>query len=165
MTLGALSEVIRIHTDAVTTYEAGTEGKEIPLGPSCFEDIEGINAHLGEDLAQFVHESDVDVTLTVLNDLSSFGNLDSRSKVGSSCDDGGIDFVNILANLWSGTGSDFLDMFYGMLLIARVDAFRRVTAIEVHVHLQAADLLYDRDALIFGHSWIYSALINHDVTL
>ena len=109
MTLGALCEVIRIHTDAVTTDQTGTERQEIPLGAGCLENVKRINTHLREDLAELVHKGDVDVTLAVLNHLGSLSHLDGRSKVGSSCDDGGIDFVNILANLWSGTGSDFLD--------------------------------------------------------
>ena len=79
------------------------------------------------------------------------------------CDDGGIDFVDILSNLRGGAGRYLLDVFYGVLLVARVDALRTVAAIEVDIHLEPADFFDDRDALVFRDAWIDGGLVNDNV--
>ena len=58
-----LDEVIRVHTDAVTTYQARTQLDEVPLAGSGFNHIVRVDAHGVENLGQFIHEGDVDVAL------------------------------------------------------------------------------------------------------
>ena len=40
VTLGALSQIIRVHADAMATHQTGTEGQEVPLGASGFQYIQ-----------------------------------------------------------------------------------------------------------------------------
>ena len=52
-----------------------------------------------------------------------------------------------------------------MELVARVDAFRRVSGKEISVKRQAGRLFYNRDALLFCHARIYGRFVNHNVAL
>ena len=56
-------------------------------------------------------------------------------------------------------------MLHCVLLVAGVDTLGAVATIEIHIHLQAANLLHDRDALVFGNAGIDGALIDHHITL
>jgi len=163
--LGALGKVIGVNTDAVTTNKSGTEGEEIPLGAGSLQYIEGVDTHLVEDLAQLIDECDIDVTLAVLNDLGGLSNLDSRSKVGTGSDDAAIYLVDILAYLGSGARGDLLDMLYSVFLVTRIDALGAIAAVEIDIHLQAADLLDNGDAVILGDTRIDGGLIDYDITL
>ena len=163
--LGALGKVIGVNTDAVTTNESGTEGEEIPLGAGSLQYIEGVDTHLVEDLAQLIDECDIDVTLAVLNDLGGLSNLDSRSKVGTGSDDAAIYLVDILAYLGSGARGDLLDMLYSVFLVTRIDALGAIAAVEIDIHLQAADLLDNGDAVILGDTGINGGLIDYDIAL
>ncbi len=163
--LGALGEVVGVHADAVAADEARAEGEEVPLGARGFQDVQGVDAHLVEDLAELVDEGDVDVALAVLDDLGGLGDLDGGGEVGAGGDDGGIDFVDILTNGRGGSGSDLADVLDGVLLVAGVDALGGVAREEAFVELEPRDLFDDGDALVFGHAGIDGGLIDDDVAL
>ncbi len=52
-----------------------------------------------------------------------------------------------------------------MLLVARVDAFRAVTRVEIDVELETGDALEDRHADFFGAAGIDGGFVHHDVAL
>ena len=49
MTLGTLSQIVRINANTVTTYQTWTERQEIPFSTSSFKNIESINIHFVEN--------------------------------------------------------------------------------------------------------------------
>ena len=59
--LGAMGQVIGIHTDAMTADQPRGERQEIPLGRRRLENIVNGNPQLREYLRDFVDEGDVDV--------------------------------------------------------------------------------------------------------
>ena len=163
--LGALGKVIGVNTDAVTSDESGTEGEEVPLGAGGLKDIEGVDAHLVEDLAQLIDESDIDIALAVLNNLGCLSDLDCRSEVGAGSDDAAIDLIDILAYLRSGARGDLLDVLHGVLLVTRIDTLRAVASVEINIHLHPTDFLYNGDAVILGDTRIDGGLIDYDIAL
>ena len=136
ITLGALGQIIRVDTDTMATHQSRTERQEVPLGACGFQHVEGVDAHLVENLRKLVHEGDVDVALRVLNHLGSLSNLHGRGEMGAGGNDAAVDFIDISANLRRGSRSHFLDMLHGVEFVARVDAFGAVAAVEVDVHLR-----------------------------
>ena len=165
VTLGALCQIVGVNTDAVAAHQTGTEGQEIPLGACGLQHVEGVNTHLVEDLAQFVHEGDVDVALRVLNDLGGLCHLDGGGQVCAGSDDAGIHLVDILTYLRGAAGGHFLDVLHGVLFVARINALGAVAAIEVNIHLQTADLLHHGDTFVLGDTGIDGALIDHHIAL
>ena len=123
-----------------------------------------VDVHRIEDLRKFVHESDVHITLGILNDLGSLGHADRRSLMGAVHENGVIDSIHVISDFGRAAGSNFLDLLHGMQLIARVDAFRRITREEIHIELKAGNLLHHRQALFFGDTGIDGALIDDNVT-
>ncbi len=55
-------------------------------------------------------------------------------------------------------------MFHGVLFVSRIDAFRTISAIKIHVHLQARDLFHHRNTFVFCHSRINGGFIYHHIT-
>ncbi len=60
----------------MTTHKAWTEWQEIPFRSGSLKHFERINPHAIEDDSQFVNQCDVEVSLSVLDDLRCFGDLD-----------------------------------------------------------------------------------------
>ena len=131
--LGALGEVVWVHADAVAADEARAEGEKVPLGACGFQDVQGVDAHLVEDLGELVDEGDVDVALGVLDNLGGFGDLDGGGEVGAGGDDGSIDFVDILPDFRGAAGGYLADVLDGVLLVAGVDALGGVAREEAFI--------------------------------
>ena len=88
--LGLMGKVIGVHANAVTTDETWPEGQEVPLGASGLQHGVSIDAHLIEDDCQLVDESDVQVTLRVLDHLGSLCHANAFGFVGAGGDNAGI---------------------------------------------------------------------------
>ena len=56
----------------------GSKRQEIPFRPRRVEHVPYADADLAEDLRDLVHEGDVDVALSVFDDLGGLGGLDRR---------------------------------------------------------------------------------------
>ena len=67
-----INKVVRINADAVTSYKAGSEAESIPLCIHPINYFVGIDPHSIKDHCQLIHESNVDVSLTVFNYLHCF---------------------------------------------------------------------------------------------
>ena len=89
--LGAKRQIIRIDPDAVAADQAGLEIQEIPFGPRRCQHVAGIDIERPKDQRQFVHESDVEVTLGVFDHLRRFGDLDRGCAVDAGLDDRSVD--------------------------------------------------------------------------
>ena len=97
--LGALGEIVGVNAYAVATHKARLEGKEVPLGGSCFENVLGIDAHEGEYLRQLVDEGYIDVALRVFNHLCGFGNFNRGCEMSACGDNTTINLVDEFAYL------------------------------------------------------------------
>ena len=94
-----LYQIIGVNADAVTSHQSWTEFDEVPLAGSGLNHIACIDAHRIENLRQLVHESDVHITLTVLNNLAGLCYLDARGFMGAVDKDTVINLINIVGNL------------------------------------------------------------------
>src|SRR5437764_473570 len=90
--LGFRREVVRIHTDAVATDQAGIEFEKIPFRTRRVEHVTRADAEEVADLRDLVHERNVEVSLRVLDGLRRLRNLDRRRKMNARFDDGAIEF-------------------------------------------------------------------------
>lgn len=73
---GAAGQIIRIDADAVGADQAWMEFLEIPLGRGGGEHVAGVDAQSLEQRGQFIHKGDVEIALSILDDLRGFGDLD-----------------------------------------------------------------------------------------
>src|SRR6266540_1602227 len=64
---GLVREVIRIDADAVSADQAWTKLEEVPLRACSFEHFHGIDSEAAENDCEFVHQSDVEIALRVLD--------------------------------------------------------------------------------------------------
>ena len=93
-TLGALSQIVGVNRDAVSTYQARIHFDEVPFGACSLQDILRVDAQQAADLRELVDEGDVDVALGIFYDLSSLCHLDTGSTVGSVLKHGVINIIN-----------------------------------------------------------------------
>ena len=82
----------------------------------------------------------------------------------TGCDDRRVNLVDIHTNLRSRTRSYLLDVLNGVELVAWVDTLRRVASEEINIHLHAADLLDNRNALVLGNAGINGRFVNYEDT-
>ena len=161
----AVGQVIGIHADTVSAHQTGEEFQEIPLGSRSLQHGFGVDAHFIENNGKFVHESDIDIPLAVLDDLGGLRNLNGLRTVYAR-------FHHQLVNLCDGvqgflihTGNDFHDGFQTVHLVAGVDALRRIPHLEVHAAFQAGLFFHNRHADLLRHSGIHGGLKDHDAAL
>lgn len=79
-------------------------------------------------------------------------------------DNAAVDLVDEFADLRSRSGGDFFDFFYGVELVAGIDALGGIAGIEVLVEFQSADFLDYRKTLVFGNTGIYCRFVHNNVT-
>ncbi|MNV66107.1 hypothetical protein D3C71_1588440 [compost metagenome] len=82
-----VSQIIRIHAYAMTSYQAGAEWQEVPFSPSSLQHLECVDAQFVKDQTEFIHQRDIHVALRVLDHLRRLGHLDAASLVGAGSDD------------------------------------------------------------------------------
>src|SRR5688500_8615790 len=80
---GLMCQVIRIHSYAMPSYQAGFKRKKIPLGSRCLEDFMRIDSDAIEDERQLIYKRNVNVALRVLNNLSGLRYFYRRSPMGA----------------------------------------------------------------------------------
>src|SRR3989344_6234773 len=71
-----------IDTNTVATHEAGLKGKKIPFGSCCLKDFFRRYAEGVTEQGNFIHVSDIEIALCILDRFGHFGCFD----VGSSMD-------------------------------------------------------------------------------
>ena len=162
--LRLVGEVVGVDADAVPTDEARAESEEVPLRAGCQQHVFGVDAEPVEEHGELVDQGDVDIALSVLDDLGSLGDLDRGGAVGASGDDGAVESVNKVGHLRGGAGRHLDDRGQAVLAVTRVDPLRAVTDEEVAVEDQPGDLLEDRHALLLGCTRVDRRLVDHHVT-
>lgn len=123
---GFMGEVVRIHSDAMTSHQTWFKVQEVPLGAGSLQHFVCVNAHAREDERQLIDKSDVDIALCVFNDLGSFGYLDGRSLVRAGFDDTPVEGIHPVGNFGRTAAGNFLDVYQPVLLVSGIDAFGRI---------------------------------------
>ena len=129
--LGLVGEVVGVDANAVAADEAGAEREEVPFAAGGGEDGVGVEAEAVEEHGQFVDEGDVDIALSVFDDLGGFGDSDAGGLMGAGGNDAAVEGVDEFGGLAGGAGGDLGDGRQPVVLVAGVDAFGGVADEEV----------------------------------
>ena len=121
--LRAISQVVRIDPDAVTTNQPGMIIQEIPLGCSGGKHIARIDSKFLKNGREFIHEGDVEIALGVFDDLCGFGDFDRGRAMDAGGDNRPIHVGYDVEGARVLPRYDFLDSLEAMRLVARIDAF------------------------------------------
>ncbi len=128
---GLVHQVIRIDANAMATNQSGIKFQKVPFGSCGFNHVVGVDAHSVKDDRQFVHQGNVHIALGVFNDLSGFGHLDIRGTVNACRNHQFIDPGNHLKGFFVAARNNFFCIGQGMHFVAGVNAFGRITYLEV----------------------------------
>ncbi len=116
-------QVVRVDADAMAADETRAERYKIPFGASCLEHRQCIYALQIENQGEFVHQSDVQVALSVLDHLGCFSGFYSRCDVNSGRDDCTINLGHQGGGFGGVSGDHLRDLLNCMFLVSRVDPF------------------------------------------
>src|SRR5690606_41786962 len=61
--LRLLCQIIRVHADTMTTYQSRLKRQKVPFRTGSFQDGMSVDAKYIENFGQFVHKSNIDITL------------------------------------------------------------------------------------------------------
>ena len=156
-------QVVRIDSNAMSSDQTGLERQEIPFRPGCRQHFVRINTDQMENLRQFVHKSDVDVTLGVFDHFGSLRHFDTGNRVGSGLDNRSVQGVDLLSGFGCGAGCHFHDLLHRMFLISRINTLRRISGKEIAVKNQSGGSLQNGDTFIFCYAGADSRFIDHDI--
>jgi len=147
-------QIVRIDANAVTADQARLERQEVPLGAGGFQHFLRADTQTVANDRQFVHQSDVDVTLRVFDDLGSFGHHDRGRTMQTGGNDLAVHMFDAVGAFLV-LGSDNLDDGVNAVdLVARIDTFRRIAQLEI-LALRQARILGDLAAAqLFGQARI-----------
>jgi len=159
--LGFVGEVVGVDANAVATYEAWFEGKEVPFGLGGGEDVSGVDIEFFKDEGELVHEADVHVALGVFDGFGGLGYFDAWGEVGAGFDDGEVELVYLVRSFGGGAGGDLEDVLELADFVAWVDALRAVAYGEILVVGEAAGLFEDRYANFFSAAGVGGAFVDH----
>lgn len=162
---GFVRQVIRVHANAMAADHAGAKRQEVPLAACSLQHLQGVDADALEDDREFVDEGDVQVALAVFYDLGGFGHFEAAGFPGAGFDDAVVEGVHLIRHFGRAAAGDFADGGQGVDFVAGVDALGAVTAEEILVVLEAADLFEHGHAHVFCGTGVNSGFVNDDVTL
>ena len=106
--------------------------QEIPLRPGSLKHRFGVNVHLVKNHGQLIHKRNIDISLTVFDNLRRLGHLDRFRPVYACIHHQFIYFGNRVKRLLIHTRYNLRDGFQPMHLVARVDTLRRITNLKVN---------------------------------
>jgi hypothetical protein len=138
----------------VATDEARIEFLEIPLGRRGGQNIAGIDIEMFEQRRKLVHECDVEIALGILDDLGGFSDLDRRSAVNAGFYHRAIHIGDDAQRSLVLARYDLGDGFEAMLLVAGIDALRRIADGEIRPAAQTRSALKQWHALLFDRAGI-----------
>src|SRR6266852_6126729 len=163
--LRLVGEVIGVDADAVASDQAGAEREKVPFGSGRLENLEGIDAYAIEDDRQFVNQCDIQVSLSVLDDLGRFGDLDARDGVHAGLDYGAIEIDDLVERFGCIARDDLYDGLEPVFLVAGVDALGRVADIEIREPDLPGIFFKHRNADFLGRARVDGRFIYHGRTL
>ena len=133
----------------------------IPLGVHAVHNFVGIDSNFFKDLRRLVHECYIDIPLAVFYQLDRFSSFDGGDREGTGVNDPVVDALYLCQCFRVHARNDFSDGAQRMDFVARIDAFRRISDLEVCAALQSTFLLQDRQTELLCHAGVDRALIDH----
>ena len=162
--LCSFREVVWINPNTVTPDKTRGKSEEIPLCPSCIEDIKRIDAELITDLGEFIHEGDIDITLGILDNLWSFCNLYRGCPMQSRCYHWAIYLIDLFKTLYINTGDDFYNLINCMFFVSWIDTLWTVSDLEITRALESTFALEYRETYLLSGTRINSRFIDNNLS-
>ncbi len=160
--LRLVGEVVRVYADTMSADKPRLEIQEIPLCSCCRKHRFRVNSHFVENNGKLVHKRDIDVSLAVLNDLCSLGNLDRLRAVNACLHDKLVHACDNVKRFLVHAGNDLGNGFQTMYLIAGIDTLRRVADLKINAAFQTGLLFENRHTNILCHAGIHGGLKHND---
>src|SRR6266704_1212194 len=158
--LGLVREVVGIDPYAMSSDETGSEGQEIPLGPSRVQDFGGVEAELVENDGKLVDEGDIEVPLRVFYHLGGFGHSNRRRAVNAYAHHRRVQVSKLFECFGIVPGHDLRDPGQAVLAVAGIDAFGGIPDVEILTPSHTGHLLEYRHANLFGRARVDGRLVN-----
>ena len=117
--LGAIGQVIRIDSDAVTADQPRLKRQEIPFRARGREHVASIDLERLKDQRQLVHKGDVEIALGVFDHLGRLGNLDRGRAMNAGFYDRTVDIGDDVERLRILRRNHLHDRLEAVLLVAR----------------------------------------------
>ncbi|KAF5029995.1 hypothetical protein DSECCO2_642770 [anaerobic digester metagenome] len=92
--LSFVYKIIRVDPDTMSAHKARLEFQKVPFCSGCFKHIQRVDSHAAKNDRQLIHQSDVDVTLSILNDFGGFGHFNTWCTMYAGFDHKFIYFCN-----------------------------------------------------------------------
>ena len=126
-----IGKVVWVNANAVTTNKTRPKSKSIPLSIHTFDNFIGIYAHTVEYHSKLIHKSNVNITLTVFNNLNSFSCFNIGNGVCTNFDNKIINSFDLFKRLVITSRNNFLDIFKSVNLVTRVNSFGRIANLKI----------------------------------
>ena len=133
------------------THQTRIELQEVPLRACCFQNGFCVNTDFVEDDGKLVHKCDINVALTVFNNLRGFRDLNARSSMYACIYNEFINLCNNVQRFFIHTRNNFRNRFKTMHFIARIDTFRRIANLEIHTAFQTRFLFKNGHTNVFRY--------------
>src|SRR5574341_774958 len=106
--------------------------EKIPLRPRCIEKRLCINAETVKNKRQLIHERDIQIPLSILNDFCCLSNLDAWGSMNSRLHNYPICLRDDIERFRVLSRYDFHDLLERVLFISGIDALWRISNLEVN---------------------------------
>ena len=143
-------QIVRVDADAMSTNQSWPKAQEVPFRAGCLQHLGRIDPDLMTDQGKLVDQRDVKVPLRVFDDLGGLRDLDAARPVHTCDNNARVDPGNLLERFGRIAGDKLDDLRQRMLLVARIDALRRISDKKVAPPLHLGTALDDGHADFFG---------------
>src|SRR6185503_17475987 len=162
--VGFMSQVIRVHADAVSTDQTRTKWQEIPFCAGSLQYVERVDSHSIKQYRQLVHQRYVEVALGVLDNLCGLRHSNARSPEDSGRDDALIKVGNFVERFWIVARHHFKYSGERVLFVSWIYALRRVANMKILLPPFSRKFLDDRNAYLFSCPRIDRRFVYDDCT-
>ena len=128
---GFISKVIRVNADTMAADKSRSEPQRVLLRIHAVNNFIRIDFHLIKHHGELVHESDINVALTVLDHLDRLCRFDRRNRICSDLNIKIIDIFDLFKRFFIHAGNDLTNVFQTMDLITGIDTFGRTSDLEI----------------------------------
>src|SRR3979411_441687 len=110
----------------MSSDEPGTERQEVPLGSRRFEHFRRIDTNFVKEQRKFIHQRDIEVPLSVLDDLGGLRNADTARSINACDNNAFVDSRDALEGLRAVSRLYLGDSRQRVLAVAGINPLRRI---------------------------------------
>jgi len=162
---GFLNQIIRVDADAVPSYQTRIEFQKVPFGSGSFQHIVSIDTYTAENNGKLIHQGNIDITLSILNNLCRFSNFYIRCTMDARFYYKLIYFGHNIQSFWIATRNNLNRVGQSMHLFSRIDTLRRIAVFKIYAGFQSAYLFQNGKAVVFRTARIDRRFINYVISL